>query len=290
MSADVVRVDAIRVEDRARKDYRNIDSLAGSIETIGLLHPPAVTPDLRLIAGGRRLEAVKALGWDRVQVTVMDDLEAAAALYQAEADENSEREPLTPSEATALAGRIEAALKPLAKARQGARNDLEHSANFAGSSETRPREVAAKVAGLSHETIRKVRHVEEVVESETTPEPVREVAQAALQSMNETGNVHGAFRAVKQAEESVVEVTPESVAISEALKSDPDLIDRQYMLAFSKNIARADDLFIMDAARIGKLASQGDLDSLRQFTEQATQFYNDVLAARPGLRLVNGGN
>lgn len=43
MSADVVRVDAIRVEDRARVEYRNIDSLAGSIETLGLLHPPVVT-------------------------------------------------------------------------------------------------------------------------------------------------------------------------------------------------------------------------------------------------------
>lgn len=289
MSADVVRVDAIRVEDRARKEYRSIDSLAGSIETLGLLHPPVVTPDLRLIAGGRRLEAVKALGWERVPVTVADDLSVTADLLQAEADENTEREPLTPSEASALAKRIEDALKPLAaeRKREGRNQYSEPPANFAEPSEPRPRDAGAKVAGLSHETIRKVRHVEEVVESESTPEPVREVAQAALKTMNETGNVHGAFRAVKQAEESVVEVRPEAVAISEAIKSDPDLIDRQYMLAFSKSIARADDLFIMDAARIGRLASPDDLESLRQFTEQAAQFYNDVLAARPGLRLVN---
>lgn len=285
MSADVVRVDAIRVEDRARKEYRNIDSLAGSIETLGLLHPPVVTPDLRLIAGGRRLEAVKALGWERVPVTVADNLDAAAELFQAEADENSEREPLTPSEAAALAKRIEDALKPLARERQAQGKRAEPSPNFGGGEVAK---TAAKVAGLSHETIRKVRHVEEVVESESTPEPVREVAQAALKTMNETGNVHSAFRAVKDAEESVIEVTPEAVAISEALKNDPELQDRSYMLNFSKAIARADDLFIMDAARIGRLAGNDDLNSMRQFVEQATKFYNDMLAARPGLRLVGG--
>lgn len=288
MSADTVRVDAIRVEDRARVEYRNIDTLAGSIETIGLLHPPVVTPDFRLIAGGRRLEAVKALGWERVPVTVVANLNEAATIFQAEADENSEREPLTPSEASALARRIEAALRPLAEARMktGKAPGEESSQGTPG----KTRDIAAKVAGLSHDTIRKVRHIEEITESESTPEPVREVAQAALKSMNETGNVHSAFRAVKQAEVSVIEVTPEAVAISDALKNDPELQDRAYLTNFSRNISRADDLFVMDPARIGRLASQDDIDSMRQFVEQATRFYDDMIAARPGLRLVNGGN
>ena len=291
MSAvEQIRVDAVIVEDRARIEFRNIDSLAGSIETIGLLHPIVVTPDLRLIAGGRRLEAVKALGWNRIPATIADNLADAAALLQAESDENAEREPLTPSEASALARRIEGVLKPLAAERQspGTNQHTEVAANFAASAEPRPREVAAKVAGLSHETIRKVRHVEEVVESESTPEPVREIAKGALTMMNETGNVHSAFRAVKEAEQSVIEATPEAVAISEALKNDPDLQDRSYMLNFSKAIARADDLFIMDAARIGRLADNDDINSMRQFVEQATRFYDEMLAARPGLRLVGG--
>ena len=203
MSADVVRVDAIRVEDRARVEYRNIDSLAGSIETLGLLHPPVVTSDLRLIAGGRRLEAVKALGWERVAVTIADNLTETAALLQAESDENAEREPLTLSEAAALAKRIEDVLKPLARERQGERTDLEPSANFARSEEPRPREVAAKAAGISHETIRKVRHVEEVIESEATPEPVREVAVEALAEMNASGKADAGYQRVKAAAKPV---------------------------------------------------------------------------------------
>lgn len=210
MSADIVRVDAIRVEDRARADYRNIDSLAGSIETLGLLHPPVVTPDLRLVAGGRRLEAVKALGWDRVPVTVADNLTEAAALLQAESDENAEREPLTLSEAAALAKRIEDVLKPLAIER------MEAGAKFAQGPQPKTREVAAKAAGVSHETIRKVRHVEEVVESESTPEPIREVAREALADMNATGKADAGYRRVKAAQKPVL-------AGATATKYDADL-------------------------------------------------------------------
>lgn len=202
MSADTVRVDAIRVEDRARREYRNIDSLAASIQELGLLHPPVVTADLRLVAGGRRVEAVKALGWDMVPVTVADDLTDTAALLQAESDENTEREPLTLSEAAALAKSIEDALAPLREVERrekiaGARAD---GANFAPS-QTAPktRDVAAKAAGVSHETIRKVRHVEEVIESETTPQQVREVAKAALVEMNATGKADAGHKKVREA-------------------------------------------------------------------------------------------
>lgn len=211
MSADTVRIDAIRVEDRARREYRNIDSLAASIQELGLLHPPVVTRDLRLVAGGRRVEAVKALGWDMVPVTVADDLTDTAALLQAESDENTEREPLTLSEAAALAKSIEDVLKPLAAERVGGR-PAKTAGNLPGVSEPRPREVAAKASGVSATTIRKVRHVEEVIESEATPEPVREVAKAALTEMNATGKADAGHKRVTRAAQA-----------AEAVEQFPDL-------------------------------------------------------------------
>ena len=39
---------------------------------IGLLHPIVVTSDNILIAGARRLAAVKALGWEEVPVNLID--------------------------------------------------------------------------------------------------------------------------------------------------------------------------------------------------------------------------
>ncbi|MFT4051588.1 MAG: ParB N-terminal domain-containing protein [Microbacterium sp.] len=200
MSADVVQIDAIRIEDRARREYRGIDSLAASIDSVGLLHPPVVTTDLRLIAGGRRLEALRVLGWEMVPVTMIDSLSGASLLLQAESDENTEREPLTLSEASDLARKIEGVLKPLAAARQSPGRPQKNAAKFAAIKEVRPREVAAKAAGVSHETIRKVRHVQEVIESDTTPAPVREIAVSALREMNATGKADAGHKKVTQAE------------------------------------------------------------------------------------------
>ena len=62
----------IQVGRRFRKALGDLRALAGSIEAVGLLHPVVVTPQGRLIAGRRRLEAVKLLGWRTIQVHVVD--------------------------------------------------------------------------------------------------------------------------------------------------------------------------------------------------------------------------
>ncbi len=51
--------DKIIVEDRQRTDMGNIDELAVSIAAKGLIQPITITPDYRLLAGGRRLAATK---------------------------------------------------------------------------------------------------------------------------------------------------------------------------------------------------------------------------------------
>jgi ParB-like chromosome segregation protein Spo0J len=96
----------------SRTDLGDVDSLAASIERVGLLHPIVVDADGRLVAGERRLEACRRLGKRRVPVTVVDNLTELADILIARRDENACRKPLTPSEAVAL-GRI---MEPLAKA------------------------------------------------------------------------------------------------------------------------------------------------------------------------------
>ena len=51
------KISDIRIGQRFRKDLGDIDTLAKSIQEIGLIHPIAVTCDLDLVAGRRRLEA-----------------------------------------------------------------------------------------------------------------------------------------------------------------------------------------------------------------------------------------
>jgi ParB family transcriptional regulator, chromosome partitioning protein len=60
-----IPIAAIRVGKRHRKDLGNIRPLARSIQEIGLLHPVVIRPDGVLIAGERRLGAVKLLGWNK---------------------------------------------------------------------------------------------------------------------------------------------------------------------------------------------------------------------------------
>jgi ParB/Sulfiredoxin domain len=69
MSATTLPLAAIRVGARHRREFGNLDSLARSIDDIGLLHPIVVTPDGFLIAGERRLRAAAQLGWSEIPIT-----------------------------------------------------------------------------------------------------------------------------------------------------------------------------------------------------------------------------
>jgi ParB family chromosome partitioning protein len=61
----------IVVGERHRKDLGNVDKLAASIEAVGLLHPIMIRSDNALIAGERRLEACRRLGWSTIPVRVV---------------------------------------------------------------------------------------------------------------------------------------------------------------------------------------------------------------------------
>src|SRR5271163_2769512 len=113
-------IDQIKIGFRYRKDLGDLPTLAASIKDVGLLHPIVVTPEGRLIAGQRRLEACRLLGWTEIPVTVVDLLQAA----RGEAHENLVRKDLLPSEIVALKRAIEPFERRAARERQGSRTDL----------------------------------------------------------------------------------------------------------------------------------------------------------------------
>ena len=63
--------DQIKIGDRTRKELGNVNTLAKSIAEIGLLHPVVITLDNFLIAGERRIAAVKLLNWKTIPVRRM---------------------------------------------------------------------------------------------------------------------------------------------------------------------------------------------------------------------------
>jgi ParB family chromosome partitioning protein len=66
----VVDISSITVGERIRKEFGDIDALAASIDELGLLHPIIIDKHHKLLAGERRLRAVKKLGWTTIPATI----------------------------------------------------------------------------------------------------------------------------------------------------------------------------------------------------------------------------
>ena len=102
----MVSISEIKIGNRYRIDLGDIDGLANSIRLIGLLNPPIVNENMVLIDGGRRLEALKQLGFDECDVRFVN----VESLLTAEHDANAFSKLWTPSERVAIAKAIEAEL------------------------------------------------------------------------------------------------------------------------------------------------------------------------------------
>jgi N6-adenosine-specific RNA methylase IME4 len=131
-----VNVNQIRVNGRHRKDMGDLESLANSIETVGLLQPIIIQWENRLgwepqepilIGGKRRLEAFKLLRerhggteYSYIPACIAKNLDDAYHLLLAERDENTCRKDFVPSEAIALGLALEPMEKEAAKERREA--------------------------------------------------------------------------------------------------------------------------------------------------------------------------
>ena len=181
-----MNIDHIQIGFRYRKDLGDLRSLADSIDEVGLLHPVVVTQDGRLIAGQRRMEACRALGWTEIPVTVVDLLQAA----RGEAHENCVRKDLLPSEIVALKRAIEPLERREARQRQGVRADLCHPATVA-ECQGPARDKIARYLGVGKTTIDRAEAVVEAAEED--PEEYGYL----VEQMDRSGKVAGAFRRLK---------------------------------------------------------------------------------------------
>jgi ParB family chromosome partitioning protein len=94
-----VPLDDIVVKKRIRKDMGDIPSLAESMKRFGQISPIVLNNANVLIAGGRRLEAARYLGWRTINAVIMDLTEDVAKL-EYEVEENLQRQDFSPEELT----------------------------------------------------------------------------------------------------------------------------------------------------------------------------------------------
>ncbi len=93
----LVNIDDIKVKKRVRKDLGDINALKESLKLYGLLNPITLNSKYQLIAGERRLEAAKELGWTHINANILDNVNDVTAL-EMELEENNQRKEFTDEE------------------------------------------------------------------------------------------------------------------------------------------------------------------------------------------------
>jgi len=92
-----VPIKDIIVKKRIRKDMGDIEGLAESLKRYGQITPIVISKKNTLIAGGRRLEAAKHLGWRTINAIISETTDELSRL-ELEVEENVQRRDFTMDE------------------------------------------------------------------------------------------------------------------------------------------------------------------------------------------------
>lgn len=286
-------VASITVGERDRcEDMGDIAALAESIAAVGLLHPIAVTADGTLVAGGRRLAAVRSLGWTEVPVTVAT-VSNLADLLRAEADENTCRKGLTPYEASRARERRATLLAPKAReshaegSARGGRGEGGSNLEQPSPSERKVRTAAAVGSGYSATTLDKVDRIRGVAERGVikrgrtelpAPPQVVAVAREQLEHVKRTGAaIDRSSRALAAAVETYVD-------------SDAEVRRTHLMRRFARARTAYVDVTTFDPEAIANALEPQEWEDLLSAHRTVNDWFIKVREARPARLRVIGGS
>jgi DNA modification methylase len=153
-----LKITAIKVGQRHRRDMGDLTTLAESISQEGLLQPIGVTDRLELVFGERRIRAVRDI---LKKKTILARIVNVSSILAGEYRENEVRKDFTPSERVAIAKAIERQIGN----RRGQRTDQLREIIPEVEPGRRTRETAAEKAGFGND--RTYRQAAKVVESGT---------------------------------------------------------------------------------------------------------------------------
>jgi ParB family chromosome partitioning protein len=92
-----IPIEDITVKKRVREDLGDLSKLMESMRAYGLMNPIVVNTRQELIAGQRRLESAKRLGWKTIEAHIVER-DSAVDQLEMELDENIHRRNLTAME------------------------------------------------------------------------------------------------------------------------------------------------------------------------------------------------
>lgn len=93
----LIPIKDIKIKRRVRKDLGDLSALKESLKLYGLMNPITLNQKYELIAGERRLQAAKQLGWTTINANIIDNLSEIEQL-EMELEENNQRKEFTDAE------------------------------------------------------------------------------------------------------------------------------------------------------------------------------------------------
>lgn len=289
----LINIGKVTVGKRIRKDYGDITSLADDIEDRGLINPPVVTPDYELIAGERRLRALKKLDYKQIEVRVMS-VEDYEHQLKIEISENEERKEFTYSERMDYAQQLERIEAKKAKERKkrksfdpdrgpeqkGETRDIVGKASGFGSGRTYARakyvyknadeetikkvDEGKKSIRKAHDDLREQKNSEEVAKVETT---VKETEAPKSKKRDRREEINARADAVTPEERNIMTSETNAMAIvsisDNLLHLIEDIEDLDLTLQFLKTHNKEDlEKVIKMHKGIAKIIEKGDLQNV----------------------------
>jgi hypothetical protein len=258
MRTEDVKISQIEVGDRIRKDMGDLLPLQVSIETVGLLQPIGITTDMKLVYGGRRLEAFKQLKRKTIPCVVVD----FDNLLQAENDENDDaiRKSFTPSEKLAIAKQLEVVIgerrgnPSIAKKTPKTSGNPNSGINSGIEKGTETRKHVAKASGLGNETT--LRQMEKVKEK-CSADVQSEVDTGAI-SISDAASVahlphdvqdkalgkvtYGAAKTLKKAAEVVQEEMEADAGLAEIVRDRHGIVIPDHVLVIYDEVPQFNEI------------------------------------------------
>lgn len=213
----LIDIEKVSVGDRIRKDMGDLKELSDDIAKNGLINPPVVTPDFELIAGERRLEAMKKLGYKQVEVRIMK-VEDAEHKLNLEINENENRKDFNKSERIEYARQLERIERVKASQREKAGVAIDPRENFP---QGRTRDLVAEKLGIgSGKQYEKEKYIAGNADQETLE-----------QWNNEEISTHKAYTRVKELEKQLEESTAANKKLADKVieleQREPEIIEKE---------------------------------------------------------------
>ncbi len=106
-----IALEEIKIKRRVRHKTEDIEPLMDSMKRYGLLNPITINSKNVLIAGRRRFEAARRLGWRMINAIVIEDTDKVTEL-ELEIEENTQRSNFTDKELMEAYARLERLRNP----------------------------------------------------------------------------------------------------------------------------------------------------------------------------------